>query len=273
MKYKKKNLLLWILSVLVMIGSAIYQRMTGPSYPVSGKATIGNQTFSYTLPRTHGGEGGAPVNIDPENESFTGSMIYKRLNSSDQWDTIQMSRTGTELTASIPHQPPAGKVEYFIHVSNGSNTINLTEKPVVIRFKGDVPAYILIPHIILIFIAMVFSMRTGFEALFSGNKLKGLTTYTVFLLLVGGMILGPIVQKFAFGAFWTGWPVGHDLTDNKTAVAFIMWIIAFFQTRKNKNARGWVLAASIIMLMVYLIPHSMLGSELDYNEMNNATIH
>ena len=35
---------------------------------------------------------------------------------------------------------------------------------------------------------------------------------------LGGMILGPIVQKYAFGAYWTGIPFGHDLTDAKNLV-------------------------------------------------------
>ena len=85
------------------------------------------------------------------------------------------------------------------------------------------------------------------------------------LFFFGGMILGPIVQKYAFDAYWTGWPFGHDLTDNKTLIAFIAWIIAYLRLRKNRNNRGWAIAASVILLLVYLIPHSMFGSQLDYS--------
>ena len=80
------------------------------------------------------------------------------------------------------------------------------------------------------------------------------------------MIFGPIVQKFAFNAFWTGWPWGHDLTDNKTIVAFIFWLIALIRLIKNKEKRGWALVASIVLLVIYLIPHSVLGSEIDYTQ-------
>ncbi len=34
---------------------------------------------------------------------------------------------------------------------------------------------------------------------------------------------------------------------------------------KSKNPRRWVLGAAIVMFAMYLIPHSLLGSELDYN--------
>jgi hypothetical protein len=85
-------------------------------------------------------------------------------------------------------------------------------------------------------------------------------------LLIGGLILGPIVQKYAFDAYWTGWPFGHDLTDNKTAVSFILWVLAYFIIRRNPQKRGWVLAACILQLAVYLIPHSMFGSEIDFTQ-------
>jgi len=76
------------------------------------------------------------------------------------------------------------------------------------------------------------------------------------------MILGPIVQKYAFGDLWTGFPFGYDLTDNKVLIAVVFWVAAFFLKKKSK---WWVLAAAVIMLIIYLIPHSVLGSELDYD--------
>ncbi len=66
------------------------------------------------------------------------------------------------------------------------------------------------------------------------------------LLVLGGFLLGPIVQKYAFGAFWTGWPFGEDLTDNKTAVAVLAWLprvtlLALWGSRRTGVAvvLGW----------------------------------
>jgi len=121
------------------------------------------------------------------------------------------------------------------------------------------------------FFAMVFSIRTGFEALFIRRKTYFLTTITLFLFTLGGLILGPIVQKYAFDAYWTGWPWGHDLTDNKTLFAFIFWLIAWVVLRKNHHNRTWPIVATIVMLLVYLIPHSVLGSEIDHTKTENPT--
>ncbi len=73
-------------------------------------------------------------------------------------------------------------------------------------------------------------------------------------------------RKFAFGEYWTGWPFGHDLTDNKTLFTFIFWVIAWFVLRKKPENRVWPLIAVFSMLLVYLIPHSVLGSEIDHTK-------
>ena len=116
---------------------------------------------------------------------------------------------------------------------------------------------------------MVFSIRAGIEAYYRRENIFKFTQYTVILFFLGGLILGPIVQKYAFGALWTGWPFGHDLTDNKTIVAFIFWAIALFKVMKNKTHRTWVLIATAALIAVYLIPHSVLGSEIDFTQIQN----
>jgi hypothetical protein len=82
-------------------------------------------------------------------------------------------------------------------------------------------------------------------------------------------VLGPIVQKHAFGAYWTGWPVGEDLTDNKTLGMWLAWLAAVvvFRLRKtpfDRIARATTVAAALLMITVYLVPHSLRGSQLDY---------
>ncbi len=78
------------------------------------------------------------------------------------------------------------------------------------------------------------------------------------------MILGPLVQYFAFGDLWTGIPFGWDLTDNKTLIALIFWILAVVMNRKKETPFYTVLAA-VVLLLVFSIPHSLFGSELDYS--------
>jgi hypothetical protein len=96
--------------------------------------------------------------------------------------------------------------------------------------------------------------------------------WTISLLFVGGLVLGPLVQKYAFGEYWTGIPYGTDLTDNKTLIAFVFWLIAVVAVwnRSLHHSHPWrrwfVVAASVVMLAVFVIPHSMWGSELKHSD-------
>ena len=113
---------------------------------------------------------------------------------------------------------------------------------------------------------MLLSTRTGLDALLKGTLSYRYTIITTIVMFVGGLIMGPLVQKYAFDALWTGWPFGHDLTDNKTLVAFVFWMIALWRARRFPDGRVWIIVASIITLVIFLIPHSVLGSEIDYTQ-------
>jgi len=260
-----RSLLLWILAVLVTLASVYYQRKTGPTYPVTGQAALGTTAVTYRLSRSHGGEGGAGVEVTAEDAAIVGSLVWRRYPTNDSWAEIPMERKGNKLVAELPHQPPAGRVEYHVRLLSGDTEQMLPpDRAVVLRFRGDVPAAFMLPHILFMFAAMLFSTRAGLAALTRHEKTGSCVAWTAGLTLVGGMVFGPIVQYYAFGSFWTGVPFGWDLTDNKTLIAMIGWVAAFVTTRRSKRARGWVLGASILMFVTFLIPHSLLGSQLDY---------
>lgn len=267
MKYIFKSVIFWFLAIVMAAGVAVYQRTTGPTYPVSGKVELNDETVSYRLIRSWGKDEDARIVIPVKIDDVIGEFSYKRYKSHDDWSVTAMGRTEEGLVAYIPHQPPAGKVMYEISMFYNNQEFVLTEEPVIIRFKGHVPDWVTIMHVIFIFLAFIFSMRTGFEALIKGKYTFAYTVFTLILLIIGGLILGPVMQKYAFGAYWTGWPVGHDLTDNKTAFAAIFWLVAFFIQLRNRKRKGWAAIASLVLLLVYLIPHSVLGSELDFREL------
>lgn len=196
-------------------------------------------------------------------------MEWRRYRTDDAWNRVPMQYRDGALTAELPHQPPAGKLEYRVYLLDAHETRVLpADAPVVIRFKGDVPTAILIIHVVAMFGGMLLSTRSGMEFFSSEPRLAKLTWLTLVFLFVGGFVLGPVVQWYAFGAWWTGWPIGHDLTDNKTAAAVLAWLVAVIALRKSRHPERWALAAAIITFVVFLIPHSVLGSELDYSNID-----
>jgi len=259
---KIKKVLLWVLAVVISLGTMVYQRMTGPTYPKDYEIAYGEESYTFSLPRSHGGESDCPVILTLPG-SFEGKIIWRKFPTDQAWDTLHLERAGEELITQLPHQPPAGKLEYHLELKADGNTIHLGDtENVVIRFKGEVPNWALIPHVLMMVLTVIWSMATILFALAKIPVYKTYVGITIIFLLIGGFILGPVVQKFSFGQLWTGWPFGNDLTDNKTLFALIAFLVAWF-LRKKSYGRWLAIGAALVMLAVYLIPHSMNGSELD----------
>lgn len=260
-----KTIFYWLLAIIITLSAAVYQRATGPTYPKKIIFTFADQQYKIKLPRSHSSTQPCLVSLNVIDNRVEGKILYKRYPSSNDLSEIIMEREGENLITQLPNQAPAGKLEYHVLLNDVENNVEIFNSgPIVIRFKGDVPAAVLIPHIFFMFFAMLFSNLTGLLALGKKERYKFYTIFTTLLLLAGGMILGPVVQKFAFGELWTGVPFGWDLTDNKTLVAFVFWVIAVIGNWKKDRPYLSIIAA-IVLLLIYSIPHSMFGSELDYS--------
>lgn len=258
-----KKVFVWIISIIITLAAVVYQRATGPTYDKKVAVEIEGAEYKLKLKRSHGGESDCQIGLAIADQLVTAKLSYRRYPASGTWSDILMERHENSLTAFLPHQPPAGKLEYKVVLEKNGQVYPLDGgKPIVIRFKGDVPAVVLIPHILLMFIAMFLSNLAGIMALFRINKYKFYGIITLVTLFAGGLILGPAVQWYAFGEAWAGVPFAWDLTDNKTLLAFIFWVIAWLMNR-GKDRPVYTAVAALVMLAVYCIPHSMFGSELD----------
>jgi hypothetical protein len=87
---------------------------------------------------------------------------------------------------------------------------------------------------------------------------------TIVSLLVGAFVLGPLVQPYAFGVWWSGIPFGYDWTDNEVLVELFFWLVAAYMNRGKRRSRKAAFVAGFASLLVYFIPHSLFGSEYDY---------
>lgn len=243
------------LAFAITLASAVWQRKSDPTVPVSGRVALGGSPIDLKLARTHGGWGGQPVRVAAPDPGVTGEVACRRYPTSDAWTRIEMVRDGSRLVATLPSQPPAGDLEYQVRLSKGAETAVFPPRPAVTRFKSEVPAAALVPHVVCMFAAMLLSTAAGLAAL-AGAPSRRLALATLAFLAVGGFVLGPIVQKATFGAYWTGIPFGWDLMDNKTLVAWLFWLGAVLVQRPGYAARVEFLAAAVTTLLVFAIPHS-----------------
>jgi hypothetical protein len=266
---KTVSVVLWIAAFVITVLLAVFQRMTGPSYPLRGEASgAGVDAFEYSLPRSHGGPGGLEVAVEVPAVGVDGVLEWRRYPTDDPWSEVPMvCGADGRLAAEVPHQPPAGKVEYrVVLAAPGGELVVPTGEPPVARFRAEVPAGVLIPHILAMFTSMLVATRSLLEALRpSTPEPRRAVVLAMGLLVVGGLFLGPMVQKHAFDAYWTGWPFGHDLTDNKTLFAALAWLPATVLALTGRRLRAAVIIGWLVMMGVFLVPHSLRGSERDWS--------
>jgi len=259
----RKPWVLWTIALAVTLVSAVYQRMTGPTYPVRGHVVLGGQDIAYRLERSHETGAEQVVQIRVPDASVTGEMSWRRYPSSEAFEKVPLARKADLLEAALPRQPPAGKLEYQIRLFRGEERVLVPPQPAMTRFKDSVAPWVLYPHILAMFLGMLWSTRAGLAAVTGGNT-RVLAIVTLALLFVGGFVLGPLMQHQAFGQWWTGVPFGWDLTDNKTLIALAAWGFAAWQLRGGRHARVAVVLASLVTLAVFAIPHSVWGSQINW---------
>lgn len=260
---KLKKVLIWIVAVIITIAAAYYQRISGPTQPVSFDFDLNGSEVEFKLPRSNQGLSEYYLKMQMP-EEVSGQVIYRRFPTNEAWDTLQLKRSNDTLKVLLPKQPAAGKLEYSVELFAGGKKIEFGQtENILIRFRESVPAWIMIPHVLLIFLAMLWSNATGILAAWKIPSYKKHAMITFIVFAVAGLVFGPLVQKFAFGAYWTGWPFGEDLTDNKVMISVLFWLAAVLLNRKKD--RTWlVILAALVMFIVFMIPHSARGSEFNY---------
>lgn len=265
MERKRIKFTLWALAIVITLAAAYYQRATGPNHPDYEKVTLNGKDYRLKLIRSATTDRDCIIHLKITDPATKGSIFYKRYPTHDDWTELQFIPDADGLRAQLPIQPTAGKLAYYIALNDGDGVQTLRQDdPVIIRFNDAVPNYILIPHITFMFLSMLLAAMVLLLVFTKNGAFRPYLFLAFAIFTLGGMVLGPFVQKFAFGEFWTGVPFGWDLTDNKTLIAWVFFLIAVIANYRKQRSI-WAVIAVVIMFLVYLIPHSMFGSELDPN--------
>jgi hypothetical protein len=276
-----KSIVLWLAAAALTVACFVFQNRTGPTYPLEGTAETARGPVRFKLLRSE--EIGTPLQLmlrEPVPAGVVGQVRWRRYKSHDDWRTTAMEAGTFRFTrrgnaeelrgvgASLPSLPErAGKYEFYVELDDGTGFKSVTgEKAIFARYKAPVPVFVLFPHILLVFLSMTLAVRTGLAAV-TGGEVRRLLPATIGSLLLGAFLLGPLVQKYAFGVWWSGFPYGYDWTDNKVVVELGAWLLAgavLLLSRDLRRVRAAVVLALAVTLAVYFIPHSIFGSEYDY---------
>jgi hypothetical protein len=281
MKFWK--ILLAFLFTIVLLGFA--RRVTSVRSPHETVEKTGILIDHYTVPKKIGeGDAQIPVKVIGTKEV----KLYYKIEKGE-FQAVDMNPKEGEsdvFVASIPHHKKGTKAWYYVEaqkqIEDKKLVVSLPDKnspnfePILLKFEGYVPPYIIFSHVFFNFAAVFFSAL----AIFSAVDLKrGKSTlkksvlfslFTFILLFIGFLLVGSALNYFAFGVLWEAFPFGSDVTDNKSQIVLLFWLVTLFLVKgtifgknpsKNlvceKTYSTMVIISFAVTVVMYLIPHSI----------------
>jgi hypothetical protein len=238
-----------------------------------------------TVPKKVGeGDAVIPVKVMGAEEA----KLFYRIEKGE-FQTVYMNPKEGEndvFVAFIPYHKKGTQAWYYIEVQKqigdkklvvslpDRNSPNV--KPILLKFEGDVPPYVIISHVFCIFSAILFSVLALFSAVDlkrGKSSLKKSVIFSLFafiFLFIGFFPLGWTLNYFAFGPLWEAFPFGTDVTDNKSQIILLFWLVTLFLVKgtilgknpsKNlvseKTYSTMVIISFLVTVLMYLIPHSI----------------
>ncbi len=283
-----------ILALILTLVLLVVARKTSMVRSVDLKVEKDGMTIEHKAVPKKEGAGNAVIKAkikgikNPENKVLLSYKIKEKESGilTNYFSTVMIpdKEKQTDFKGIIPHQPKGDLAFYYIKVVDQEGepllTVpeakNLKIKPIRLRFEGEVPGLVLLPHILAMFGGVTFAFLSFFSILdlkrkkVTLQKSVNLTRITLALLFLGTFPLGWALNWYAFGVLWEAFPFGKDVTDNKTQIVFLFWLVtlilvkgSFLSGDPKKNIFGektyfWMVFASFfVTLLMYLVPHSL----------------
>jgi len=254
--------LLWILALLITCSAAYYQRVSSPTYPSVVIIPIEMQKYPVPFLHSHTGKSDCPIILQIGDISVKGELYYRKYPSQSEMTKLEMKREGDKLVAAMPNQSPGVKVEYRVDLFKNGVQLNYTiSKPTILLFEGEIPKFPFFMNLAVLGLAIFLSTWSGLLALFGSGASKFFSMLTFISFIIGGFIIAPIVHKYAVNDWWTGFPIGYSLNNNKFFLASLVWLVVVVTIQRKYN-RIISVVASLLSLLIFLIPSTFVENEV-----------
>jgi hypothetical protein len=275
-----------IIAVLITLAVLGYARKT--SVGRSAKISIEKEGIKIEQMTTPKQEGETPAVIKANVSNASTVKLFYKVGDKPEYEIYEMKESQSEkglYETSVPTYPKGIRGYYYIEASSGQKPaliVTLPDKsspkfkPVTLKYQGKPPAWLILIHVLTAFIAVFFAVLSVFSAWRVKKDNNAISAAIINpLLAVISMFVSFFPSGFAmnwytFGTIWEAFPFGKDITDNKSQIIFLAWLLililfkgSLFGKSDNKNLVGSKLyfpavsIAFLVMLIIYAIPHSL----------------
>jgi hypothetical protein len=220
----------------------------------------------------------AEITAGPAGSHIT-AFIFYRVNGRSYQYTEMSPLDGGRYFGAVPPFYRGDKMEYYIEARTASDMVTRVpakekRESFAVTVKGRPNTYILVAHIVFVFAGLFFFIFSGYlsyralqhrRSLLYIPRIAFLGTAAFFMAAVP---LGMLVAYQTYGKPWTGFPVGGDLTDNKSLAILIYWAIcavlyrgSLWRKDPSQDLLPMItlpyvhLAGAAVTVILFLLPH------------------
>ncbi len=272
-----RRIIVALACTVVLLGAARLMSVTNPRdvRVTEGDVTLSHRTVTEVF-------GPTQIRLEVRIDVPAGCRLYAQYLPPGS-DSVQrrgfIREGGNRMGVYLPPYRQGDKVRYAIQLVRHDGTQVRMPRGggwYVVRYKAHADTWVLVAHVAAMFagfFCMVLAFFAAVRALRSGAGKRGAMAATRWVLLftfLGGGPLGFILNRQTFGPAWEGYPFGVDITDNKTMIMFLFWLVSALlawgsfvgrgEERDRLGAKGFaraVVASFIVSLALFLIPHSI----------------
>ncbi len=277
------------IGLLVMINGMMspdMYRVTGPSSPINYVFVPDDDEFTRSKHHIEG------MFWSSGDDSVRVSVVYRKPGSDFVEAELQQIPGSDKFSFPLPSLSKGERFFYFLRIADsGGNTAEVKprrsfmdnlfaagkDKLFYVTYEGRPSRPLLVLHVALIVGAMLFMVHGFFYSLDHIVNGKGLPQayWTLlcawFLFTFSVLPLGYTVAKSAFGVGWSGFPVGTDITDNKSLIVVVYWAAVLLRGWRPQRGdyasrtghmsgttfAGLSLLGILLTVLAFLIPHSV----------------
>jgi hypothetical protein len=267
----KRYFIAFLLTVILLF----FARLMSTRHEKTIPAQIDNITLTHRTVTENFGDGPVLIVKTPSTDNLTAVVFYSEKSGGHD-KSVAMSVTPEGFSAKLESLPKGQKWFYQIQVSKNGTPVAQFPKDddQFIKFKGHIAAPIIVGHILFMFATIFFGLMAVFTSIDLARGKGRMQRSVLFVLLtlisafIGGIPLGIAVSAQTFGGSgWGGWPIGHDITDTKTEVLLLFWLITSLLSLNGLANKKMVISSKtyaflvtisfIVTFITFLIPHSI----------------
>ena len=248
----KNQIILWLSSIIIVFLIGYIKNITDKDYPITSTFGIEGKKVSYKLDKVCYDKESYKNIIISDIQGIRARLFWR--NNNQQYET-DYKNIEDGLECNIPIQNPGQEIKYKLVIQHKGKTFEILKKEFIpLMFWGHIPSPVNILHFILLYGALLMSLRSLLE-LFNKNKnLKKFIVIVCTMFMTLTILIHPLYNSYKLGAINNYIPNVIELLEPLFLVITFLWVFGavLIFNKKYVNIVTIFISSATILLFFFL---------------------